>query len=109
VSCARRRSPSPRPRYGLERLPGGRRKDSLLAVATQVFAAFSEFVQSLDAGAAVWYAAIVAHRDRLGLPIDGFDAQVAAICRTRGTALATRIAKDFRETGIDMIEPWQQA
>jgi predicted nucleic acid-binding protein len=93
----------------LERLPDGRRKDSLLAIATEVFAAFSEFVEPFDADAAVWYATIVAHRDRLGPPIDGFDAQIAAICRTRGAARATRNAKDFRETGIDLIDPWQQA
>ena len=96
-------------RYGLERLPDGHRKDSLLAIATEVFAAFSEFVEPFDADAAVWYATIVAHRDRLGPPIDGFDAQIAAICRTRGADLATRNAKDFRETGIDLIDPWQQA
>jgi predicted nucleic acid-binding protein len=41
-------------------------------------------------------------------PIDGFDAQIAAICRTRGAALATRNTKDFRETGIDLIDPWQE-
>jgi predicted nucleic acid-binding protein len=96
-------------RYGLERLPDGRRKDSLLAAATEVFAAFSEFVHPFDADAAIWYATIVAQRDRLGLPIDGFDAQIAAICRTRGAALATRNAKDFEETGIDVIDPWQQS
>ena len=36
-------------------------------------------------------------------------AQIAAICRTRGAALATRNAKDFRETGIDVIDPWQHS
>jgi len=95
-------------RYGLERLRDGRRKDSLLAKATEVFAAFSEFIRPFDVDAAVWYATIVGRRDRLGLPIDGFDAQIAAICRTRGAALATRNAKDFRETGIDVIDPWQE-
>jgi predicted nucleic acid-binding protein len=40
-------------RYDLERLPDGRRKDSLLATATEVFAAFSEFIQPFDADAAV--------------------------------------------------------
>jgi len=78
-------------RYGLERLPDGRRKDSLLATATDVFTAFREFIQPFDADAAVCYATIVARRDRLGLPIDGFDAQLAAICRTRGAAPATRL------------------
>ena len=96
-------------RYGLERLPDGRRKGSLLAVATEVFAAFSEFIQPFDADAAVWYATIVAQRDRLGLPIDGFDGQIAAICLTRNAALATRNVKDFEETGIDVIDPWQHS
>jgi predicted nucleic acid-binding protein len=95
-------------RYGLERLPDGRRKDSLVATARAVFTAFSEFIQPFDADAAVCYATIVARRDRLGLPIDGFDAQIAAICRTRGAALATRNTNDFRETGIDVIDPWQE-
>jgi toxin FitB len=96
-------------RYGLERLAGGRRKRSLLAAATEVFAAFSDYIQPFDADAAIWYATIVAHRDRIGLPIDGFDAQIAAICRTRGATLATRNTKDFRETAIDLIDPWRQS
>ena len=95
-------------RYGLERLADGRRKQSLLSAVTEVFAAFSDYIQPFDADAAIWYATIVARRDRLGLPIDGFDAQIAAICRIRGAALATRNAKDFRETGIDVIDPWQE-
>jgi toxin FitB len=96
-------------RYGLERLADGRRKQSLLSAATEVFAAFSDYIQPFDADAAIWYATIVARRDRLGLPIDCFDAQIAAICRIRDAALATRNAKDFRETGIDVIDPWQHS
>jgi toxin FitB len=93
--------------YGLERLHDGSREDGLLTAATEVFAAFSDYIQPFDAEAAVRYAAIVAHRDRLGMPIDGFDAQIAAICGTRGAALATRNAKDYTETGIDVIDLWQ--
>jgi toxin FitB len=95
-------------RYGLERLADGRRKQSLLIAAAEIFAAFGDYILPFDAGAATWYATIVARRDRLGLPIDGFDAQIAAICRTRAATLATRNTKDFRETGIDVIDPWQQ-
>jgi toxin FitB len=96
-------------RYGLERLADGRRKQGLLAAATALFAAFSDYIQPFDGDAAIWYATIVAHRDRLGMPIDGFDAQIAAICRTRSAALATRNARDFQQTGIDVIDPWQQS
>jgi toxin FitB len=95
-------------RYGLERLADGRRKQSLLIAATEIFAAFGDYILPFDADAAISYATIVAHRERLGLPLDGFDAQIAAICKTRAAALATRNIKDFRETGIDVIDPWQQ-
>ena len=94
-------------RYGLERLPGGRRKDRLQAAADEVFAAFSEYVLPFDAGAAAHYARIARHRDEAGLPIGGFDAQIAAICRGHGAALATRNIKDFLETGIEVIDPWR--
>jgi toxin FitB len=49
---------------------------------------------------------IVSRRDRAGLPIDGFDAQIASICHARDAALATRNLKDFHDTGIDVIDPW---
>ena len=94
-------------RYGLERLTGGRRKNRLEAAADEVFAAFSEYVLPFDAGAAAHYARIAGRRDLAGLPIGGFDAQIAAICRTHGAALATRNIKDFVETGVEVIDPWR--
>jgi len=94
-------------RYGIERLPDGSRRQRLRAVADEVFAAFEEQVLSFDAEAATRYAVIVSERDRAGLPIDGFDAQIAAICRSHGAALATRNLKDFHGTGIGVLDPWQ--
>jgi toxin FitB len=93
-------------RYGLERLPGGRRKDRLQAVADEVFTMFSDYVLPFDAEAAERFALIVSHCDGIGRPIEGFDAQIAAICKTRDATLATRNMKDFRETGIGLIDPW---
>jgi predicted nucleic acid-binding protein len=96
-------------RYGLDRLAGGRRKDRLQTAADEVFTAFSDYVLPFDADAAVHYALVVTRRDDAGLPIDGFDAQIAAICRARGAALATRNAQDFLETGVDVIDPWMSS
>jgi predicted nucleic acid-binding protein len=93
--------------YGVERLPAGRRKDKVRVTATSVFAAFEEHVLPFDARAAMLYSIIVDGRDRIGRPIDGFDAQIAAICRTNDAVLATRNVKDFHETGIDVIDPWR--
>ena len=55
------------------------------------------------------YAGIVIQRDRAGAPIDGFDAQIAAISRVHGAALATRNVKNFSGTAIDIADPWQES
>lgn len=94
-------------RYGIERLPEGRRKDSLRDAAEDVFGTFADHVLAFDAIAAAEYARIVSSRDLAGEPIDGFDAQIAAICSAHGATLATRNLRDFRRTGIDVIDPWQ--
>ena len=93
--------------YGLERLPEGRGKEVLRSAAAEIFEVFAEQVLPFDTVAAEQYALVVAQRDGLGLPIDGFDAQIAAICRAQQAALATRNLADFRKTGVEVINPWQ--
>lgn len=95
-------------RYGIERLPVGHRKALLRRTADQVFGAFQDKVLPFDDTAAMHYAVIVADRDDAGLPIDGFDAQIASICRAHSATLATRNLKDFQGTGIGLVDPWQQ-
>ena len=94
-------------RYGIERLPDGRRKDLLRAAAVEIFEMFAEQVLPFDLAAAGEYALVVSQRDRLGLPVNGFDAQLAAICRVRRVPLATRNLADFEKTGIEVINPWR--
>lgn len=96
-------------RYGIERLPSGRRRDLLRTTADDVFAAFENQILPFDAAAARQYASIVTTREDAGLPIDGFDAQIAAICSVHRATLATRNVKDFRGTGIDVTNPWERA
>jgi predicted nucleic acid-binding protein len=93
--------------YGVERLPEGARKALLRATAAQVFSAFAEHVLAFDGDAAGLYGAIVSARERGGAPIDGFDAQIAAICRRQGATLATRNGKDFDQTGVAIVDPWE--
>lgn len=95
-------------RYGIERLDAGRRKELFTATAEEIFAAFDDYVLPFDRAAAIRYATIVDTRDRAGLSIDGFDAQIAAICSTRKAVLATRNTKDFNAIGLEIINPWQQ-
>jgi len=93
--------------YGIERLPSGQRKELLRSTATDVFAAFADKVLPFDANAAAQYSHIVDTRDRLGQPIDGFDAQIASICRANDHLLATRNTKDFEHAGINLVDPWR--
>ena len=96
-------------RYGIERPADSQRKAQLRAKASDIFFALADKVLPFDARAALRYATLVADRGRAGQPIAGFDAQIAAICRTYNAALATRNLKDFRHTGVDLINPWQGA
>jgi toxin FitB len=93
-------------RYGVARLPAGRRRRELEDIANDVFAEFADQILPFDAAAAAEYAAVVTRRASGGAPIDGFDAQIASVCRARGAPLATRNGKDFRDTGIDVVDPW---
>lgn len=96
-------------RYGIARLPEGRRRQSLQQAADEVFAAFPRQILPFDLASARAYADIVASREERGNPISGFDAQIAAICRSQAAALATRNTKDFVDTGISLLNPWQPA
>jgi predicted nucleic acid-binding protein len=93
-------------RYGVARLPKGRRRDSLHQAANEIFAAFPRQVLPFDLAAAFAYADVVTGRESRGNPIDGFDAQIAAICRSQAATLATRNTKDFTDTGIAVLDPW---
>ena len=90
---------------GIERLRDGRRTDLLRTAANDVFSAFPEHVLAFDMPAAAECARIVTHRKHEGLPIDGFNAQIAAVGRMHAVALATRNVKGFHDTGIQVVDP----
>jgi predicted nucleic acid-binding protein len=94
-------------RYGIARLPDGRRKTDLAdRIQRTLEEDFTGRILPFDDSAAAHYADIVSHRERQGLVISMADAQIAAVCRQHGAALATRNTKDFTRTGIDLIDPW---
>ncbi len=93
-------------RYGVARLPAGYRRTALAAAVDDVFELFSELVLAFDADAARHYADVVVERNQMGAPISGFDAQIAAICRSRRVVLATRNIDDFDHLGLELLNPW---
>jgi predicted nucleic acid-binding protein len=93
--------------YGIAILPSGRRRDSLDTAATEMFRIdFADRVLPFDSAAAPVYAAIAAEHKLKGRPISHFDAQIAAIAKSRGSAIASRNIRDFEHTGVQVIDPW---
>ena len=96
--------------YGVARLPEGRRRTALTgAVHAMLAEDLAGRVEPFDARAADRYAVVVTRRERLGLPIGIADAQIAAICLARRCILATRNTKDFTDTDVELINPWELA
>lgn len=95
-------------RYGIARLPDGRRKQVLLGAADEIFSAFADQILPVDAAATEHYAVIASSRERAGKPIPGFDALIAAVCRSKNAVLATRNISGFNGTGVEVINPWLQ-
>ena len=52
------------------------------------------------------HADVVAHRRQAGRPMPQFDAQIAAIARSRGAVLATCNVWNFEGCGITVVNPW---
>lgn len=97
-------------RYGLALMPRGKRRSALaVEVEDMLGEDFSGRILPFDSPAAVAFAEIAAERRQAGRPISQADAQIAAIARSRGAALATRNVADFEGCGVEIINPWSSA
>jgi predicted nucleic acid-binding protein len=93
--------------FGIELLPKGKRRTAIEKAAEATFADdFEGHILAFDNDAAREFARIAAERRKMGRPISQTDAQIAAIARSRGAAVATRNAGDFEQCGIVVLNPW---
>ena len=92
---------------GIEALPQGRRRVELQqAFVRQVMPLFSERILPFDAAAAESFAKVNALAQAAGNPISFADAAIASIASANGFMVATRNVRDFKGTGVDLINPW---
>ena len=97
-------------RTGIACLSEGARRRGLADAAERALGGlFAGRILPFDSSAARIYAQIAAVRRAAGRPITQFDCQIAAIARSRGMAVATRNARDFADTGVEIIDPWEGA
>lgn len=89
-------------------LPSGRRRKAFETAAEDMFREeFAGRVLAFGSDAAPFYARIAVDRRRARRPISQFDAQIAAIARSTGAAVATRNVTDFEGCGINLVNPWK--
>ena len=94
---------------GVELLPEGRRKAGLRHQLQRVVNdVFVSRIASFDDESARVYGLIIAERTRQGRPISIIDAQIAAIARRTGFAVATRNLGDFEGLGLALIDPFDK-
>ena len=96
-------------RFGVLRLPSGRRRDLLgSALDSVIDEDLGGRILPFDAEAAGAYASLAAERERTGQPLAMADGQIGAICAVRDLPLATRNGRDFLGLGVEVHDPWSR-
>ena len=94
--------------HGIMLLPSGRRRKALEAAAVAMFREdFAGRILAFGSDAAEPYARIAVERRRRGRPVSHFDAQIAAIARSAGAAIASRNVTDYDGCGVKVVNPWE--
>ena len=94
-------------RYGIARLPDGRRRSGLLDFWKATCAQFRGRVFSFDERAAERYGDVAANAEHAGRRLNIQDGQIAAIALVHGMSVATRNVSDFEAAGVAILNPWE--
>lgn len=93
--------------YGISVLPDGQRKRSIEDSFNKALnEAFKHRILSFDENAAHSYGKIMGHRKMLGRPMSIPDGQIAAIALTHNFSIATRNVRDFMDSEVGIINPF---
>ena len=94
-------------RFGIERLPAGRRKSHLAAsLQTVLVELFEGRFIPFDAPAAGAAAVLQAEREARGQMVELADAQIAGIAISRRASICTRNVRHFEDAGVPVLNPW---
>lgn len=94
--------------YGLGAIADGARKDRLAEALDRLLALFSGRVLPFDQDGARRFADMAVGARVAGRPLPTIDGYLAATAAAHGFAVATRNTRHFRDTGVDLIDPWQR-
>lgn len=92
---------------GIELMPAGRKRTVLKsALDSQIMPLFDARILQFDTKAAAAFAQINAKVQSLGAGISFAGCAIAAIAQVNNFAVATRNLRDFKSTGVLLLNPW---
>jgi hypothetical protein len=94
-------------RYGVERMPRGKRQKRLNAwLQEELPLRFEGRILTVDRAVADACGKLVARSEAVGRPIEVMDAFIAATAEVHQLTLVTRNATDFQSTVRAILNPW---
>ncbi len=97
-------------RKGCELLDAGKRRKELEQwLEGEVREWFLGRILPVTEAIAERWGKLEAKRQRLGLPLNTADGQIAATALEHGLTLVTRNEKDFADLGVSILNPWEAA
>lgn len=94
---------------GISKLPDSDRKTMLINwLETDLLARFSGRLLDLDVVVLLKWGELVARLESIGRPLPAIDSLFAAQVLAFQMNFVTRNTKDFLDTGISLVNPWQR-
>jgi toxin FitB len=94
-------------RKGVDRLPGGRRRDRLDQwLISELPERFGDRALAVDAAIADQWGRLLARAEKTGTPAGSVDALIAATATVHSLQIVTRNVRHFRHMGVSVISPW---
>lgn len=95
--------------YGVERLPGGRKRAQLQEwLETELTDRFEGRLVVIDEAVAATWGKLLANADAAGRPLGAMDGFLAATAVVHQMTLVTRNEMDFAAAGIKTCNPWSE-
>jgi predicted nucleic acid-binding protein len=93
--------------FGIRVLPAGTKRGRLAGAFDSLMVLFPARVLPFDQHAARLYADMTVTARVAGRPLPTADGYLAATAAAHGCAVATRNVQHFRDTGVELINPWR--
>lgn len=95
-------------RKGIEKLSDSSRKDELQNWLTdELLIRFRDRILVLDLDVMLVWGELVGRLERIGRPLGAIDSLIAALALAHSCFLVTRNEADFKDTGLNVANPWK--